>query len=559
MVSPNPDISKTAASLGVAVPRSMRQESRGQRLAKETIKAVVPHSWIHAVLRRRKTPIGTQLQSVNAPAGANSEVFLRRFDFAWLLDTLAELEDPPRFFYTNERGLKPSICFLQQNMKRMVDALTEIISRYGLVASAVVDGKMQRLHTYEELLYTVASDKITEMKLAFNLSELNFRLEAWVIRGNTVVAPRANVFARNIYLTPDTGAADFLQSSGKHLSELFDNSHESLFDAPIDVVYTWVDGSDPNWQKLYIDHALPLLRKRDKSKESLTAAITENPEIFDRYASRDELKFSLRSIDRFMPWVRNIVIVSNCAPPPWLDTDNPRVRWVDHSEILDPDHLPTFNSHAIESAIHKIPGISEHFIYFNDDLFALRPLDPLEFFTSNGLSRIRLEPYGFVHGEIDGDDPDYLNAARNVQSLLSARFGKTVTQLHTHTPAPIKASVLKQAEADFPDDYRRTRENKLRSPTDISPTSFLSPHYHFLSGNAIHQNPNYKLVKKTAPYKKLFDTYLQGLRSGTSKLPALICINDGGGSTSDEDWNAAVSQFMEAAFPLPSEFEKSSW
>ncbi|MGP5694302.1 stealth family protein, partial [Brachybacterium alimentarium] len=143
---------------------------------------------------------------------------------------------------------------------------------------------------------------------------------------------------------------------------------------PIDAVYTWVDGSDPEWLRL-------------KSNYSPIEMTHEEVDSAARYASRDELLYSLRSIHDFAPWVRNIFVVTAGQHPQWLG-QNEKVKIVNHSDIFpDSRHLPTFNSHSIEANIHRIEGLSEHFLYLNDDMFFGRAVPPSLFFFGNGTAK----------------------------------------------------------------------------------------------------------------------------------------------------------------------------
>ena len=121
---------------------------------------------------------------------------------------------------------------------------------------------------------------------------------------------------------------------------------------PIDVVYTWAG-----------------------EKKSLDIRLSNN----------NELKFSLRSVLKFMPWVNHIYILMNPPKkkPSWLNNNySKKITVVDHNDTFDNNiYLPTTNSNAIETTIHNVPGLSEHFIYFNDDFFIGRPLSYREFFT----------------------------------------------------------------------------------------------------------------------------------------------------------------------------------
>ena len=151
------------------------------------------------------------------------------------------------------------------------------------------------------------------------------------------------------------------------------------FSGEIDVVYTWVDGSDPRWLADFDEWSRR--EGRDQGDRDLIAA---------RYRDNDELRHSLRSLWFGCDWVRRIFIVTADQVPAWLDTDHERIEVVAHRDILPESCLPTFNSHAIEAALHRIEGLSEHFVYFNDDVFVGRPLRPEHFFTSSGLPNVFL-------------------------------------------------------------------------------------------------------------------------------------------------------------------------
>ena len=101
-----------------------------------------------------------------------------------------------------------------------------------------------------------------------------------------------------------------------------------------------------------------------------------------RFADNQELRYSLRSVEKFAPWVRQIFIVTNGQIPSWLNLDNPRIKIVTHAEIFtNKSHLPTFSSPAIESHLHKIPGLSKKFIYLNDDVMFGEEVWPDDFYT----------------------------------------------------------------------------------------------------------------------------------------------------------------------------------
>ncbi|WP_290651367.1 stealth family protein, partial [Aquisalimonas sp.] len=148
---------------------------------------------------------------------------------------------------------------------------------------------------------------------------------------------------------------------------------------PIDLVYTWVDGADPDWAD-----------RKDAALRTLGYDVPHRSANRSRWENRNELLYSLRSVAMFAPWVRNIFIVTDQQSPSWLNqAGNSRVRIVDHSELFQASAaLPTFNSHAIESVLHRIDGLSEHFIYMNDDFFFGAPSQPEDFFTATGQTKV---------------------------------------------------------------------------------------------------------------------------------------------------------------------------
>lgn len=156
-----------------------------------------------------------------------------------------------------------------------------------------------------------------------------------------------------------------------------ESNNISDIEIPIDVVYTWVNGGDKYW--------------KEKKKKALLEKGRNLPPEYDngRYDNHDELLYSLRSISLYMPWVRNIYIITDGQRPDWLNYANNNIKIIDHREIF-PEYVsvPTFNSLVIEWFIHRIGGLSERYIYFNDDFIVNRPLKKSDFFGENG-ERIR--------------------------------------------------------------------------------------------------------------------------------------------------------------------------
>ncbi len=142
----------------------------------------------------------------------------------------------------------------------------------------------------------------------------------------------------------------------------------------IDFVVLWVDGSDPEWQRQRYIWA-----ERIKGIEE--ASNTEH-----RFREWGTFRYWFRSVEKNAPWVRMVHLVTNGQVPSWLNIHHPKLHLVRHEDIMRPEWLPTFSSHAIELNIGKIEGLSEHFVYFNDDTFLVQPVCKTLFFNA-GLPR----------------------------------------------------------------------------------------------------------------------------------------------------------------------------
>jgi len=148
------------------------------------------------------------------------------------------------------------------------------------------------------------------------------------------------------------------------------------FCSSVDVVYTWVNGSDPAHREL--------LKKYGRGGWD------------GGYRDYGVIKYSARSIAKFMPWVRNIIIITNGQIPNWVDTSSPRLRIITHDQIFDdPTNLPTFNSNAIEANIRNIPGLAPCLLYLNDDMFLAAPLSKDTFFDREGHLKLPMSK-GFI-------------------------------------------------------------------------------------------------------------------------------------------------------------------
>lgn len=136
----------------------------------------------------------------------------------------------------------------------------------------------------------------------------------------------------------------------------------------IDFVLPWVDGSDPAW----------------RAERARCAGCEEGDGSDVRYRDWGTLRYWFRAVDKFAPWARRVHFITWGHLPAWLNVEEPRLHIVRHEDYIPKEYLPTFSSHPIELNIHRIKGLSDHFVYFNDDIFLTAPVREEDFFR-NGL------------------------------------------------------------------------------------------------------------------------------------------------------------------------------
>ncbi|MBQ8835469.1 MAG: Stealth CR1 domain-containing protein [Oscillospiraceae bacterium] len=174
----------------------------------------------------------------------------------------------------------------------------------------------------------------------------------------------------------------------------------------IDIVVLWVDGSDPAWLA-------------EKSKYLPPAERDSNSP--NRYRDWGLLPYWFRAIEKFAPWARKIHFVTWGHVPAFLNLDAPKLHIVRHDEFIPAEYLPTFSSHTIELNLHRIPGLAEHFVYFNDDMFLLRPMQEEDFFRDG----LPCTYGGEVPWQFDGHVGIWAHAAANDLGAVNYHFPKS--------------------------------------------------------------------------------------------------------------------------------------
>ncbi len=252
----------------------------------------------------------------------------------------------------------------------------------------------------------------------------------------------------------------------------------------IDFVITWVDGSDPEWQAAY---------------KKWLPVNTEGLDVSEaRYRDWGLLRYWFRGVEKFAPWVRKIHFVTNGQVPSWLNVNHPKLHLVNHKDIMPAEALPTFNSNAIEMNLANIEGLSENFVYFNDDVFLVGDVTP-EYFFRNGLpndtavTRYYNPQRGVMEGIVN-KNVDIINQhfckyivmlrhfwkwfcpcydihhiRDNVLSLFNPRFASFY---EPHSALSLQKHTLNEIWDAYPQKLFETTIHRYRSSQDLSPWLF---------------------------------------------------------------------------------------
>lgn len=232
----------------------------------------------------------------------------------------------------------------------------------------------------------------------------------------------------------------------------------------IDVVYTWVDSSDPEWRA----------RRDALTRRKIRAQLITHSHRWPVLTQDlSELAISVKSVRAFMPWVRNIYVVTERPQK----IDDPGLIFVHHDQIMTPSNLPTFNSQAIETGLHNIPGLAEHFIYFNDDMFVAQPVTPGDFFiedkpvfrTGNKKTNwARNSPLAkHFMKKCVGTGP----ATVRMKKVMG---GKVYTT--DHQAIPLTRTLMAVTEAKYKPHWDRTQTFAFRDDTNVAPVTMALNH-----------------------------------------------------------------------------------
>lgn len=331
----------------------------------------------------------------------------------------------------------------------------------------------------------------------------------------------------------------------------------------IDAVVLWVDGNDPAWQK---------------EKAEYQGKKIDDSNSVNRYRDWGLMPYWFRAVEKFLPWIRKIHFVTWGHIPEFLNTQSPKINIVKHSDFIPEKYLPTFSSHTIEANIHRIKDLSEHFIYFNDDMFVLRSMSENAFFKDGLPCTCACERPIELNGTLEA----WQYAAVNDLAIVNAHFNKK-EQMKKYRKKYINSAYRWQdnlrtlaVETMFPDYFTgfknlhapaaylkstfedvwsaelgildKTSLNKFRKGEDVNQWVMLW--WQIASGNfSPYDTDNVVLSVGDGNID-----YITNLI--TSQSNDMVCINDPDGDVDFETLSRKLKDAFEKILPEKSEFEK---
>ena len=297
---------------------------------------------------------------------------------------------------------------------------------------------------------------------------------------------------------------------------------------PVDLVYTWVDGDDPEYLKIYNKYA-------------------ETPKDINPERTRDTfdmLKYSIRSAVKYLPWIRTIyIITARPQVPHWLQEDNHRVKVIHHDQIIDEQYLPTFNYNTIESYMHRIPDLSEYYLYCCDDFLFGNDVELSDFLDEQG----RITVFGTLFGE-------------NLKFRILERKNDIVSLgLVEHQPIFYKKEYVEELQSHYKDLFHRSRQTKFRRDDNVTMQKvykqwMLSEHRDVANPISVTQ------LRKIHTFHKIKNNYekqVKGLEQLDKKAPKFFCLNDDQRDHPNPKVVQLVQDYLKQKYPEISVCEKA--
>ncbi|WP_303840630.1 stealth conserved region 3 domain-containing protein [Selenomonas ruminantium] len=333
----------------------------------------------------------------------------------------------------------------------------------------------------------------------------------------------------------------------------------------IDCVILWVDGSDKKW----ITSKNKFLTSNNKLNEDAEA---------ERFRDYGILKYLFRGIEENMSWVRNVFFVTCGQYPKWLNKSCKKLKLVDHKDFIPQKYLPTFNANTIEMNLHRIEGLSEKFIYFNDDMFVLKKTKKSDFFCNglpcdtavfNAIAMKKSEKeFRFLMpiNDIEIINKHFIkkeSLKKNFFKYLNPKYGidifRTICLMpwihftgfyNYHFPYSLTKSTLHELWKREFEILDRTCSHKFRNSDDVN--IWLALYWQYASGNFYPRSPKIGYLTSVSDDDCTNDYVYEHIKKQKTKL---IVINDNVKKLSPDKISNSLIKAFETVLPEKSSFE----
>lgn len=311
------------------------------------------------------------------------------------------------------------------------------------------------------------------------------------------------------------------------------------------MVITWVDDRTPGYREMLKAHACAV--------PDLDPARTRD--------TLEILRFGLRSLERNAPWV-NRVYLFTCRPqvPSWLETAHPRLTVVHHDEVIPAARLPTFNSFAIISHLHLIPGLSDRFLYVEDDMLFLRKVTLTDFLAADGRMLVfeTAKPtprYDTIHNP-QRERPWNL-ALAEANRVLDDAFGVAPRGYVNHVPLLVDKAEWQAMVERFPHTFETTRRSRFRAGGNVPP-EYLYPQLMLAEGKALRASPQTRRDScGYVPLEDIWPVTALALWRVRRRRPKWVTLNDNFGQHPSRLAERMARDFLARACPQASAFERA--
>lgn len=326
----------------------------------------------------------------------------------------------------------------------------------------------------------------------------------------------------------------------------------------IDIVIPWVDPSDPEWRAL---------------KKKYSGQVTsEDDDREIRYRDWDNLKYVFRGIEKFAPWVNKVHFITYGHLPKWLNVNAPKLHIVKHEDYIPEEYLPLFSSHVIELNMHRIEGLSEKFIYFNDDMFLIKKTTPEDFFQNDlpcdanipnlilpnysTFSPIVFNTVAYINKnfskrkQMKKAPKQYFNMRYGIvgmgMSIVFSYWRGYTGFFNHHLPSPYLKSTLEEVWRKEPEILDKTCRHRFRDNNDVN--QYIFRYWQLASGNFVPSSLKGKYFLVSSNNDKI----LNYIRKQKGKM---ICVNDAEFDSDFELAKAQINNAFEHILPEKSGFE----